>query len=98
MKAKIIILTGIILATGLSMQAQRVSVRLDFPVGIHMRATNPAPYRGAVWVGPEWRWDRGRYVAVPGYWARPQRHRAYWVQGHWQYFRHGYRWVPGHWR
>lgn len=78
--------------------AQRVRVRMNFPVGIHIGAPGPAPYMGAVWVGPEWRWQRGRYVAVPGYWARPHRVGAVWVHGHWKYTRRGYIWVPGRWR
>jgi len=78
--------------------AQHVKVRIGFPVGISIGAPGRAPFGGAVWVGPEWQWRGGNYVCVPGYWARPGRHGAIWVSGHWKYSRHGYRWVPGHWR
>lgn len=77
--------------------AQRVKVRLNFPVGISVNAGNRAPFSGAVWVGPEWVWRGSRYECVPGYWAKPRRHNAVWIPGHWKYSRRGYRWVPGHW-
>jgi len=90
----------LLLATGISFYAgaQRVQVRLDFPVGIAVRPAGPAPFRGAIWIGPEWRWQSGRYVAAPGYWSRPHRHRAVWVDGYWRHSRRGYVWVPGYWR
>lgn len=78
--------------------AQRVKVRLGFPSGVAITAPGPAPFAGAIWIGPEWRWEGGRYVHVPGYWARPRHHRAAWVPGHWKYSRRGYVWVPGRWR
>jgi hypothetical protein len=79
-------------------QAQHVNVRVNFPVGITTGAPGPTPYRGAVWVGPEWQWRGNRYYAVPGYWAKPYRHHEVWINGYWQYTRHGYRWVPGRWK
>jgi hypothetical protein len=91
----------LVLALGLmvaNVNAQRVSIRLDFPVGTHVQAYGPRPYSNAIWIGPEWQWRGNHYVSVPGYWAKPSRHGAIWVQGHWQYSRRGYRWVPGHWR
>jgi len=90
----------LLLATGISFYAgaQRVQIRLDFPVGIAVRPAAPAPFRGAIWIGPEWRWQSGRYVAVPGYWSRPHRHRAVWIDGYWRHTRRGYVWVPGYWR
>lgn len=89
-----------LLATGISFYAgaQRVQVRLDFPVNVAVRPASPAPFRAAVWIGPEWRWQSGRYVVVPGYWSRPHRHRAVWVDGYWRHSRRGYVWVPGRWR
>ena len=93
-----IILAGILI--GLSFteaNAQYVRVRPGFSVGITIGAPGPAPYNGAIWIGPEWTWRGGRYVEVPGYWARPRRYHA-WIPGHWRYARRGYRWVPGHWR
>lgn len=88
-----------ILAAGIgAVQAQHVKVRIGFPVGISINATGRAPFAGAVWVGPEWQWRGGKYVCVQGYWAKPHRHGAIWVPGHWQYTRRGYKWVPGHWK
>ena len=78
--------------------AQHVKVRIGFPVGISIGPSGHAPFAGAVWIGPEWQWRGGNYVTVPGYWARPGRHGAIWVPGHWKYSRKGYSWVPGHWR
>ena len=95
---KIIIVMALVLGVNLLADAQRVSVRLGFPVGISVNAVGPAPYRGAVWIAPEWRWDHGRYVAVPGYWGRPVHNRGRYAAGYWRYSRHGYVWVPGRWR
>ena len=93
------LLVGVLLfSISASLQAQHVRVRLNFPGSVRINAPGVAPFRGAIWIGPEWRWQGGQYVAVPGYWARPYRHRATWVPGHWKYTRRGYRWVPGHWR
>ncbi len=97
MKIKTLIVALVCMLGISQLQAQQVSVRLNFPVGVRV-GHGPSPYAGAIWIGPEWQWRGGNYVAVPGYWARPQRHRAIWVSGYWKYSRHGYRWVPGHWR
>lgn len=96
MKRVVIAAMAVLLINNL--YAQHVRVRLNFPVGIRAGAPGPAPLRGSVWVGPEWRWQSGRYVSVPGYWATPSRHNAVWVPGHWKYTRRGYKWVPGRWR
>lgn len=80
------------------LKAQFVRVRLGFPAGVVVTAPGPLPYAGAVWIGPEWRWQRGNYVHVPGYWARPRRAGLVWVPGHWQYTRRGYIWKGGRWR
>ncbi|MBI1341691.1 MAG: hypothetical protein GC171_02020 [Terrimonas sp.] len=98
MKTKILITLLIIFSATACLHAQRVQVRLDFPVTIRKAPPVWAPYGATVWVGPEWRWERGRYIAVPGYWARPYRHHSVWVPGHWLHGRRGYHWVPGHWR
>lgn len=95
---RIFLIMALVFGIGLVSNAQRVRVRLDFPVNISIGAPGPAPFRGAIWIGPEWRWERGRYVAVPGYWSRPYRHRAVWVDGYWRYSRRGYVWIPGRWR
>ena len=98
MKMKIVII-AIVLVTAISQsQAQHVKVRLNFPVGSNLGAPGHRHAAGTVWIGPEWQWRGGRYVSVPGYWARPKHHRAVWIPGHWQYSRRGYKWVPGHWR
>ena len=98
MKIKLLVAGIAFLFTITVSNAQRVSVRIGFPVGAHTYAPSRAPFTGAVWIGPEWVWRGGRYECVPGYWARPQRHGAIWVTGHWKYNRRGYVWVPGHWR
>ena len=90
-----IVLLGLFQIKG---NAQYVRVRPGFHVGITIGAPGPAPFAGGIWIGPEWRWRGGRYVEVPGYWARPRHRGAGWVSGHWKYSRRGYRWVPGHWR
>lgn len=84
--------------SALKADAQYVRRRPGFSVNVTVGAPGPAPYAGAIWIGPEWVWRGGHYVEVPGYWARPGRHRG-WAVGHWRYHhRRGYRWVPGHWR
>jgi hypothetical protein len=95
---KRVIVVMLLLVAIKEVQAQHVRVRLNFPVGVRIGAPGPSPYRGSVWIGPEWRWQSGQYVSVPGYWARPGRYNAVWVPGHWKYSRRGYRWVPGRWR
>jgi hypothetical protein len=81
-----------------TVNAQHVSVNLSFPVGKVINPPGKAPFHGAIWIGPEWRWDRGRYVLVPGYWARPQKRNHKWKCGHWEKTRRGYIWVGGRWR
>lgn len=98
MKIKLLVMVLLFTAASSELQAQRVRARLHFPVGISIGATSYRPYNNAIWIGPEWRWSGGRYISVPGYWARPSRYGAVWVPGHWKYSRRGYRWVPGHWR
>jgi len=98
MKIKLSVLAFLLAACTSVVSAQHVRVRLNFPVGISIGAPGPAPYRGAVWIGPEWQWRGGNYVHMAGYWARPKRFGAVWVPGQWKYTRRGYRWIPGHWR
>lgn len=94
---KIIIALTLVIGVQAMADAQHVRVRMNFPVNISIGAPDPSPYRGAIWVGPEWRWQRGEYMCVPGYWSRPQRHRVY-RGGYWRHGRGGYVWVPGRWR
>ncbi len=77
--------------------AQFVRTKPVFGVGVSVGAPGPAPYGGAIWIGPEWTWHGNRYVEVPGYWAKPGHYHG-WINGHWKYTRRGYRWVPGHWK
>jgi len=58
----------------LKSNAQYVAVRPGFSIGISIGTPGPAPFPGAIWVGPEWVWQAGRYVEVPGYWGRPYHH------------------------
>src|SRR6266496_1874407 len=95
------ILFVIVMLLGLSIMkadAQYVRRKPAFSVNINIGAPGPAPYREAIWVGPEWTWRHGRYVETQGRWARPSRHGMVWIQGHWVYTRRGYRWQPGYWR
>ena len=78
-----------------SAQSQHVRVQMAFPAGIAVNAPGAAPFAGAIWIGPEWRWQRGAYVCVPGYWSKPGRRKGQWKQGYWKYTRRGYIWVPG---
>ncbi len=66
MKIKSLILAVLFAALGTSAKAQHVRVQLSFPVGAHMMAPGPAPYREAIWIGPEWEWRGGQYVCVRG--------------------------------
>lgn len=78
--------------------AQVVRVRLDFPVGGAVHPSGSAPFRGAIWVGPEWQWQRGQYIYVPGRWVKPGRRGASWAPGRWKNTRGGFVWIPGRWR
>ena len=56
------------------------------------------PHPGFVWIAGYHRWDGGRYVWVPGYWASPPRPHAAWVPHHWVHRHGGWVLVEGHWR
>ena len=51
--------------------AQFVRTKPVFSVGVSVGTPGPAPYGGAVWIGPEWTWHGNRYVEVPGYGRSP---------------------------
>ncbi len=53
-----------------------------------------------VWVGDSWVWNQRThsYRASPGYWVKPKKQSAMWVDGHWVKARGGWRYVKGHWR
>jgi len=89
------ILIGILLNFSPSSAQVYVTVRPVPPVVVETRPVAPSPVH--VWIEPEWRWHGGAYVYVPGYWARPHRHKI-WVPGHWDEGPRGYGWVRGHWR
>ena len=58
----------------------------------------PAPRPGWVWIAGYHRWDGGRYVWVPGYWAAPPHPHAVWVPHRWEHRHGGWVMVEGHWR
>ena len=64
------------------------------PVG-EVYVETPAPYVGAIWIGPEYEWRGGSYVLVPGHWGRG---RGTWHQGSWAPRKSGYTWRRGYWR
>lgn len=97
MKKKILLHGLLIVIIGYKSEAQHIKSKLNFPAGVVLHAPGAAPFKEAVWIGPEWKWNGGNYLHVPGYWAKPIR-RKHWVPGHWKYARRGYSWVPGHWK
>ena len=97
MKKILIIVITLLGFSILKADAQYVRTRPGFSVNVSVGAPGPAPYRNAIWVGPEWQYRNGRYVEVPGYWANRGRHRG-WAYGHWKQSRRGYKWVPGYWK
>lgn len=56
----------------------------------------PAYRPGYIWARGYWRWDGGRYVAVPGHWegVRPGYH---YVHPHWERHPDGWHWRVGVW-
>jgi hypothetical protein len=98
MKTKLILLAFCIFVGISQSEAQHVRLRLNFPVNVIVGARGPAPFSGAIWIGPEWAWRGNRYECVPGYWAKPIHSRARWIPGHWQRSRRGHLWVAGYWR
>jgi hypothetical protein len=93
---KTLLLTVVACFVILSAGAQAVvKVRPVAPVVV--RSACPSP--GHVWVGGSWRWNRKlrTYVWTDGYWARPHRRGATWVEGHWRASRGGWKYIPGHW-
>ena len=97
MKKYFLFLVVLIVLVTFNSSAQHIKMRLNFPVGVSLHANAPAPFAGAVWIGPEWKWNGREYVHVAGYWSKPNR-RRHWIPGHWKYSRRGYFWMPGHWK
>ena len=50
------------------------------------------------WIPSEYRWHRGGYAYVPGYWMVPPRNGMRYVPGYWQPTRGGYVWISGFWQ
>src|SRR5579884_3947861 len=67
------------------------------PPPLRYEGRPPAPGPGFIWIDGYWRWDRGRYVWVPGVWQRPPYAGAYWSHGHWDHYPDGWRYHEGHW-
>lgn len=95
---KKILLAGLIALFSSKVQSQHINFRMNFPTGVSIGPSAPSPFRGGVWIGPEWQWQGGKYVHIPGYWAKPHRRKTIWIQGHWKQTRRGYIWVAGRWR
>ena len=98
MKIKLLVGLFLFAAAVQESKAQHVRMRMQFPSGVTVIAPGPAPFRGAVWIGPEWQWRGGRYVHVPGYWSKPHPRHSRWAPGRWKHGRRGYVWAPGRWR
>lgn len=56
-----------------------------------------APGPGYVWIRGAWAWD-GRWVWRPGYWMRPPRPGAVWIQPYYGYRGGRNVWYQGYWR
>lgn len=95
---KRLLLAALISLSFSATKSQHIRVQMNFPIGIAVNPPGPAPFAGAIWIGPEWRWQRGAYVCVPGYWSKPGRRKGHWKQGRWKYTRRGYVWMPGCWK
>ncbi len=98
---KLLISAALVLAvlsgTTVDVMAQRVNIGVSVrPQAPHYRRP-PMPARGFVWIGESWRWHRGRYVFVPGYWMRPPSRHARYVQGRWERNRNRWVWLDGYW-
>ncbi len=92
---KNIVFSIVFLFTFFISKAQYIKVRLDFPV----RSESVLPtFRGAIWIGPEWKWHEKKYIYIPGRWVRNKRFGAKWIPGYWNNTHKGYIWIPGRWR
>ena len=98
MKSKVVklaLLVMVVIAAGsFSASAQiYVSVRPTW----HEVVRPAAPSPRHVWIGEEWEYRNGAYVATGGHWAMPPHPGWIWVGGHWIHDRRGHQWVAGHW-
>jgi hypothetical protein len=74
-------------------------------IGLRVRPAEPvvvetrpaSPFVGAIWIGPEWRWNNNAYERVPGYWSKP--HHGHWEAGGWEdHHKEGAYWRGGRWK
>jgi hypothetical protein len=95
----ILVLSGLIavLATSCASESRVVVRERPMPPQAVYVRPGPPPYAGAVWVGEEWAWRRGRYEYVAPHYVHPHRSQV-WVSGHWHESRNGYEWKGGYWR
>src|ERR1700681_1678130 len=78
--------------------AAEVFVTVAPPPPVRVGIVGVAPHPGYVWVEGYHRWHGGRYVWVPGRWARPPYAGGIWVPAQWAPRRGGWVYVPGYWR
>ncbi|RKR82468.1 YXWGXW repeat-containing protein [Mucilaginibacter gracilis] len=94
--SKFLMVFTILITTAIASNAQvRVFVRTRPVEPVFVRP--PAPYRDAVWIPGEWRWEGRRYVYVNPHYQHLRRGHV-WVSGHWNNIRGGSVWVGGYWR
>ena len=98
MKTNIIFTTFLCFLISLSGNSQHIKYRKKFPVNITIIAPGPAPFAGAIWIAPEWQWQNGDYIYIPGYWTKPKKHHRRWISGFWKRTRRGFVWISGYWK
>src|SRR5262249_12711730 len=84
-------------ALALDVLAADIVVRVAPPRPI-VESRGLAPSREHVWIQGYHRYDRDRYVWVPGRWERVPRRHAHWVPHRWVRRNDGWVLVEGHWR
>jgi hypothetical protein len=57
-----------------------------------------APSAAHIWIGEDWEYRSGHYVATGGHWLLPPHHNWLWVSGRWLHSHKGWQWMPGYWR
>lgn len=96
-KTLLALLLALSLAPAAALAQAGVVVRVGPPAPIVERHES-APHRGWVWIAGYHRWDRDRYVWVPGFWTAPPRPGAVWVAHRWEHRHDGWVLIEGHWR
>ena len=74
----------------------RVYVQIGPPAPI-VEVRHAPPRAGYVWVPGYYGWNHGEYRWVAGYWAKPPRHNAVWIEPRWVHERRGWYLEPGRW-